>query len=103
MAVTYLTYTLTSTHGKFVQSVMTSLRESRRLSSYLATFSTMIDGDPTNVANFTTLKTALGCADNVTAKGIYDELNSLNAKLTTDGSVTLVNAAIEQALAKLLI
>ena len=102
MAATYLKYSPTnSTHGKFIQSVMTGLETSRNLTSLLQTFNTMIDGDGSSSSQFTVMQTAIGAPDLDTAKGIWDELNSLNAKLITDGSVTFVNSAINQAIAKL--
>lgn len=109
MAIIFLPFNPTSsTHGKYIQQITTALRTSRSLTSYLQTFSEMINGDPSNAANYTYLAQALGCTDtlsgtaNETAKAIFDELNSLNFKLTTDASVTDVNAAINQALSKLL-
>jgi len=112
MAIIYLPYSPQSVDGKYVQQITTALRTTRNLTSYLQTFAEQINGDPSNVANYTFLANALGCTDtttsggttaNETAKAIFDELNSLNFKLTTDTAVTDVNAAINQALSKLLV
>ena len=105
MAIGHLKYNpQTSTHGKFVQSAVTSLKQGKRtLAEVLGFMAQMVDGDTANAANYTYLATALGCPDNATAKGIFDELNSLNGKITTDASVSFVNAAIEQAFNKLAI
>jgi hypothetical protein len=103
MAAAYLKYNpSTSTHGRYIQSLITSFRQSvPGLADCLANFATMIDGDPSNVANYTVLTTAIGAPDNATAKAIYDELTSLNIKLQSDSQVTNVHAAIVQAIAKL--
>lgn len=47
------------------------------------------------------LKPYFGFATGVAAKAAYDELMSLIAKLTTDASVTFVDAAIKQVRKKL--
>jgi hypothetical protein len=101
----YLKYNpQTSTHGKFIQSAVTGIAlGTNNLRTCLANLATMIDGDPSNSANYTVMAISIGAADEATAKAIYDELSSLNGKLTTDGSVTFVAAAIAQALAKLTI
>ncbi len=105
MAIGYLKYNpQASTHGKFVQSTITSLKLGKRsLADVLGFMVQMIDGDTADAANYTVLKDALGAPDNATAKGIFDELNSLNLKLTTDASVVEVHAALEQAFNKLAI
>jgi hypothetical protein len=114
----YLKYNASgSTHGRFVQQSITSIRTGKRsLADLLLTFSQMITstgGDGSQDAHYAVIAASIGTQDavingvtvtaNQIARGISDELNSLNGKIATDASVDHVNAAIEQACAKLLI
>lgn len=66
----------------------------------LSAMSHMVDGDGTDVSHFTEMVT-LGIYENTAdAKASWDELQSVNAKLTTDSSVTNVQAALLQVCAK---
>ena len=61
----------------------------------------MLDGDGSQAAHFTYFVSKFGFADTAGAKAAWDELNSMMAKLNTDGSVSSVNAAVKQIIAKL--
>jgi len=65
------------------------------------TMTQMLDGDGTLAAHFNAHVTAYGFQTTADAKAAYDELGAVLGKLTTDGSVTVVNTAIKQFLAKL--
>lgn len=64
------------------------------------TFTTMIDGDGSDPAQYTYAQAKFGFTDNATAQEGWNELNSVLAKLTTDSSVTSVNSAILQVFKK---
>jgi hypothetical protein len=102
----YLQYNpSTSTHGKFIQSAITGIKGGKSaLADLLLTFQQMIigtGGDGSQDADYAIIQSAVGAPNAATARGIYDELNSLNGKITTDASVDHVSTAIEQACAKL--
>jgi len=65
-----------------------------------ATMVQMIDGDTGQDASYPYLRDKFGFPDNATAKAAFLELDSLLAKLTADGEVTLVATALRQAFAK---
>ena len=56
---------------------------------------------PSDSACYAAVTSAYGFSSNVEARGAFLELDALCAKLTTDASVTSVNAAIKQFLARL--
>lgn len=60
----------------------------------------MIDGDGSSDTHFAEMVTLGIFATNADAKASYDELQSVNGKLTTDASVTSVQAALLQVCAK---
>lgn len=69
----------------------------------LAAMAHMVDGDGSSSTHFTELATggSVPVFENVAdAKASWDELQSVNAKLTTDASVTNVQAALLQVCAK---
>ena len=66
-----------------------------------AVMSQMLTGDGSQEAHFSTITTRFGFADNANAKAAWDELNSALSKTTGDGSVSNVNAAMRQVIAKL--
>lgn len=86
-------------------ALATSLRQFEnaldRLRELHATFSLMIDGDGSSATHFTYLTDTLSTSDNTKAKALFDELSSALAKLTTDASVSNVNAATQQLFNKL--
>lgn len=67
----------------------------------LAVMAQMIDGDGSDPAHFTEVTARFGFRGNATSKAAWDEINSAMSKVTGDGSVTFVNAAIKQVVAKL--
>ena len=79
------------------------------LTEELGTMALMIDGDPSVAANYGEVVTRYGIetpgmveADRLAAaKALFDEMNSLKFKLTTNASVSDVNAAILQAASKI--
>jgi hypothetical protein len=88
-------------HGRILRRVMNGaesfLDEGADL---LACIPQMIDGDGSDAAHFTYVTSKFGFPDNATAKAAWEEFQSVMGKITGDGSVTFVNAAIRQALAK---
>jgi hypothetical protein len=102
----YLQYNpTTSTHGKYIQVSINQIKGGKdALGDLLLTFQQMIistGGDGSQDADYAVIQSAVGSPNAVTARGIYDELNSLNGKITTDASVDHVSTAIAQACAKL--
>jgi hypothetical protein len=103
MAVTHIKFNAQSDGGRFIRRAVDTVSQGQQwLKECVAGLASMLDGDGTNVAHFTYMTAQCGFPDNATAKAAWDELNSINAKLTTDGSVSAVNAAILQAKAKFL-
>lgn len=91
-----------NTHAPRIASTMENLKQFRIGLNYVMGFlPLMIDGDPSNVANYDFMRIALGCPDNANAKALYEELQSLNFKTTTDAQQDSVNAAQVQAISKL--
>lgn len=56
---------------------------------------------PSDAACYAAVTTAYGFSSNAEARGAFLELDSLVAKLTSDGSQSSVNAAIKQFLSRL--
>ncbi len=71
------------------------------LNDVLASMPHMIDGDGSNATQFSEVTSRYGFASNEAAKAAWDELNSMMFKLNTDASVSAVNAAMNQAFAKM--
>lgn len=65
----------------------------------IAAIQHMIDGDGSDAAHFAEA-TANGFDSNAEAKAAWEELNSFVAKITTNSSVTDIDAAWKQLLAK---
>lgn len=61
---------------------------------------TMIDGDGSNISHFTLVTTLMGFENNTMAKAFWDEFQSAWSKLSGNGQVTDVNAALRQIIAK---
>lgn len=101
MAATNITFNRTLHHGQDLSRYLNDLdRVNNANGRLLAVMQHMIDGDGSDAAHFTEVTARYGFASNAKAKEAWDELNSLIAKLTTNGSVTNVQAAINQLLAK---
>lgn len=101
MAATNIPFDRSSQFGQEIKALLTAYRKVNQDGpNILEAMAHMIDGDGTDVSHFTEMVT-LGIYDNTAdAKASYDELASVNAKLTTDGSVTNVDAALKQVCAK---
>lgn len=81
----------------YLQALVKCAVDGPRLISIL---SHMVDGNGTDVSHFAEM-VAVGIFDSTAdAKASWDELNSVNGKLSTDASVSSVNAAMLQAAAK---
>ena len=91
-----------ATHAQLIAAALNKLESGHEaLKDLIATMALMINGDGTQEAHFTSyIITAFGFPDAATAKAGWDELNSIHAKLTTDASVTDVQAALLQAFNK---
>lgn len=101
MAVSHLSFNDQLTHGRILRSSINKLEEGlEELQDVLATMALMLDGDGSQAAHFAYATTKFGFSSDANAKAAYDELNSLSAKLTTDASVSNVNAAMLQAFNK---
>ena len=66
-----------------------------------AAMAAMIDGDGTMDAHYAPIKTAYGFGTDAEARAAYTETQSVWGKLSVDSSVSSVNAAIKQWLARL--
>lgn len=101
MAISYLHFDDQKQHGRMLRRGLQMLEESRDLLvDTLATMTRMVDGDGSDAAHFAEVVTRFGFTSNANAKAAWDELNSVLAKITTDGSVSNTHAALEQAFAK---
>jgi hypothetical protein len=101
MAVGHFLFNDQTQHGRILRRVLngaeTYLEEGQEL---LLTGAQMIDGDGSQDAHFTYFAARFGFADNATAHNAWNEFQSFMSKITGDGSVSNVNAAVKQALAK---
>lgn len=101
MAVTHISFNDQLTHGRLLRRSLQQLEEGRtELNNTIATMSTMLDGDGTNVSHFLYFVSKYGFPSTAEAKAAWDELNSLASKLNVNTSVTDVNAALLQAFNK---
>lgn len=102
MALEHITFSTSTNLGA---ALATSLRQFEnaldRLRELHATFSLMIDGDGSSSTHFTYMTSTLGTTNDAGSKALFDELSSALAKLTTNDSVTNVNAATQQLFNKL--
>lgn len=88
-------------HGRLLRSALHMLEGGLdALNDAFASMTHMKDGDGSQAAHFTELTSRFGFTTDAKAKDAYDELNSLQAKLNTNASVTDVNAALLQAFSK---
>lgn len=102
MAFTKIHFNDTLPHGQLLRSALTQFESGyERLDDVVAASTLMIDGDGSSSSHFGENMTRFGTPDLATAKALHDEIASVNAKLHTDASVTNVQAAINQVLAKL--
>lgn len=95
-------YTTTSTHGKFLQRLITANQDADRyFSDTMAMFVQMLDGDGSQDAHYATITTKFGFPDTTTAHNAYNELQSAFGKTSGNGSVSSVKAARDQLYARL--
>lgn len=101
MAFSHLNYNKSTPHGYLLAKALDDLRNGfLGLNFIFRTMDTMKDGDGSQATHFAEATTRFSFADDATAKAAYDELNSLQAKLNTNSSVTDLNAAMLQAFHK---
>lgn len=112
MAISHLQFNRGTYHGNLLAQGLSLETAREQLIKARDVMQTMIDGDGSNIAHFDEVVKKFGVdgwvADNVptnaqrtTAQAIYNELNSALSKLTTDGSVASVQAALLQLFNKL--
>lgn len=102
MAATNIYFNDQTQYGRLLRRGLQQLEEGKdNLNDVIASMPHMIDGDGSDAAQFTEVTSRYGFASNAAAKAAWDELNSLMFKLNTDSSVDSINAAMNQAFAKL--
>lgn len=101
MAATNIPFDRSHQFGQEIKALLNAYRKVNQDGpNILQAMSHMVDGDGSDPSHFTEMVT-LGISENTSdAKASYDELASVNGKLTTDGSVTSVDAALKQVCAK---
>lgn len=88
--------------GARLRSSLSQLEQGRdTLVKELATMTADLTGDGSNVAHFTNVTARYGFGSNDIAQAAWNELNSCVAKLTTDASVTFIDAALKQLFTRL--
>lgn len=101
MSFTHVDYTKGSGHGQLITNALGGLESGLEyLQDVIATIPTMLSGNPSDEASYDEVTSHFGFTDNAMAKSAYDELSSLLSKLSGNGSVTDVNAALLQAFNK---
>lgn len=101
MAYNHIQIGISSTHGAQLRGVLSSLQSAQRgLLDQIAIMTTMIDGDGSQAAHFVEVTARYGFQSDAQSKAAYAELQSVSGKLSTDASVTFVDAAIKQVAAK---
>ena len=89
-------------HGRLLRSGLLGLENGKAsMNAVLGSMATMITGDGSSSAHFPEVTTRFGFTSDANSKAAWDELQSLMAKLNTDGSVTAVDAAMKQAANKM--
>lgn len=97
----YLYQPTSSTHGKYLQRVVSSTNDADKyFSDLMALLSQMLDGDGSQDAHYATITTRFGFADTTTAHNAYNELQSSFSKISGNGSVDSVRAARDQMVAR---
>lgn len=101
MAFSHFLLGANSSHGPHLRFALTQLEDGvEHLFDQVATIQTMIDGDGSQAAHFVEVTARYGFQSDAQSKAAYEELLSLKSKLDGDGSVTFVNAALNQAFNK---
>jgi hypothetical protein len=102
MAVQHIEFNDSTKYGAKLRQALTSLEIGlEQLIDVRDVMGAMIDGDGSQAAHFAYATTKFSFPSDAATKAAYDELNSVLGKLTTDGSVTFVNAALLQVFKKL--
>lgn len=102
MAVGHLKFDDQTQHGRILRRFLNAVEETLDLGAdLLAAFAQMIDGDGSQAAHFTYLTARLGTPSDAVTKSLWEELQSAYSKVSGDGSVSSVNAALKQVVAKL--
>ena len=101
MAVSHISLNDQTQHGRMLRSALNKLDDGlQELTDLLAIMATMVDGDGSSSTHFPYVTSKFGFASDSKSKEAFDELNSLKYKLSTNASVTDVNAAMLQAFHK---
>lgn len=100
MAVLHIPFDSTN-HSQRIRECLRHLEEGRQgLINEVATMSLMIDGDGSSETHFDAVRIKYGFPSNTVAKAAKEELASCLSKITTDSSITSVQAALLQAFNK---
>lgn len=101
MAITHLAFNDQTPHGRLLRLWLNGLEAALdEGQDIIALFPTMIDGDGSTAGQFNEVTSKFGFPDNATSLAAWSEIQSMMAKITVDSSVSSVNAAIKQVLAK---
>ncbi len=110
MTIAHIYFSAQTEYGKNLRSALTSVEDgTARLVQVRDTMTFMIDGDGSSSTQFTEVVARFGfsvtggdaAANAVAAKAAWDEMNSYIGKITTDASVSSVDAARKQLMNKL--
>lgn len=102
MAFTHILIGQNSTHGPILRGYLQQLESGYRgLITMIPAIQTMIDGDGSSATMFPEVTARFGTQSDDQSKAMFEELESLVGKLTSDATQDHVAAAINQALAKM--
>lgn len=102
MAVAHIAFNDQTQHGRLLRQFLNGLETSLDTGNdVLDVMAKMLDGNGSDASHFAYFVSKFGFATTADAKAAFDELNSIMFKLNTDASVTSVNAAMKQVIAKL--
>ncbi len=101
MAATNLTYDRQAVGISACLNGMIQIRNGRdMMRNGIAELQTMISGDGSQDSHYANMATVCGFPDGATARASWNELNSMYAKISQDGSTDSVATAITQCCAK---
>jgi hypothetical protein len=112
MAISHLQFNDATAHGRLLRSWLNAAEVVIDTGDdIIRKMPTMIDGDGSSIAHFDEVVRRLGVggwvADNavtdaqrIIAKALWDEFQSAYSKVSGDGNVSAVNAALKQIIAK---
>lgn len=102
MAYTHIYFNENTPYGRKLRFALNQLEEGvEAINDIFNAMVQMKDGDGSQAVHFARNTTLFGFESDAKSKEAYDEINSLQAKLNTNNSVTDVNAALLQAFNKL--